>query len=89
MRGAENTMSPSDLEVLIHCHAIPGPHPRFDSGAIQDTLDQFCADGIIERVANTLDEYRTTDRGQKWLEMILETPYPEQCWIDPRLESTR
>jgi hypothetical protein len=28
--------------------------------------------------------YEITERGQKWVKMLIETPLPELVWIDPR-----
>jgi DNA-binding PadR family transcriptional regulator len=79
-------MSPSDLELLIHCHACPAPHPRLHAPAIQAGLKRFLAAGVIEYETSERkgSGYMTTEKGQKWLKMILDTPYPEHRWVDPR-----
>jgi hypothetical protein len=78
-------MSPSDLEVLIHCHAIAGIHPRADAPAVRDVLERFRSNDIIEECSgDRRGEFYTTERGKAWLEMILRTPMPVEAWIDPR-----
>jgi DNA-binding PadR family transcriptional regulator len=78
-------MSPSDLEVLIHCHAVAGVHPRFDAPAVRDAIYRFRSDGIIEEHSLPCrNEFYTTEKGKAWLEMILRTPMPTEAWIDPR-----
>lgn len=68
-------MSPSDLEVLIHCHCGVGPHPRLRAPAIQDAITRFLEDEIIKPDGD--DVYTTTKLGKAWLEGILRVPYPE------------
>ncbi len=75
-------MTPSDLEILVHCHVSPDPHPRLHAPAVKDAIRQFLADGIIKRVS--VDIYGSTERGEMWLEMILDTPMPVYQLVDPR-----
>lgn len=77
-------MSPADLVFLIHCYAMPNPHRNVDG--YRQTIRHWEGDGIIKEDPNLCDKYDVTDRGKKWMEMILETPYPEFKWIDPRKE---
>jgi hypothetical protein len=89
-------ISPSDLEVLIHCHADPRPHPRLYAPAVEEALVRFQQQGIIvpkqdPKTTSPLDmEYRTTDLGKAWLELILQTPIPRKeektVYIDPRTD---
>ena len=74
--------SPSDIEVLIHCHALPEVHPRITAPAVEDALRRFLRDGIIETYGQK-GMYTTTMKGKAWLEMILETPYPELEYVNP------
>lgn len=77
-------ITPSDIEFLIHCHARPEPHPRFDAPAIQDAIQKFLQDGIIESYG-TKKMYCTTMKGKTWLLMLQNTPYPELIYVDPRV----
>jgi DNA-binding PadR family transcriptional regulator len=78
-------MSPSDLEVLIHCHAVAGVHPRFHAPAVRECIERFRSEGIIEEYSGERrGEFYTTDKGAAWLEIILRTPMPIEAWIDPR-----
>jgi hypothetical protein len=78
-------MSPSDLEVLVYCHARVGVHPRIDAPAVRDAIERFRSAGIIEEYSYPKHrEFYTTDKGVAWLEMILRTPMPIEAWIDPR-----
>jgi hypothetical protein len=78
-------MSPSDLEVLVHCHACVGVHPRIDAPAVRDAIERFRSADIIEECSHPRrGEFYTTDKGKAWLEIILRTPMPTKAWIDPR-----
>lgn len=81
-------MTPSDIEVLIHCHVTMVPHPRQSAPAVQSALDRFERDGLIQRLTpDGLEGYSTTQRGVVLMKMLCETPYPQQQWVDPRLPS--
>jgi hypothetical protein len=43
----------------------------------------------VEARAPYSASYQLTERGQKWIDMILATPMPVNRWIDPREEATR
>lgn len=78
-------VSPAVLSVLIHCHALVEPLP--ESAVHGGTVKWFLEEGIIEPCPRDRScGYTTTERGRKWLDMILATPMPVSRWIDPREE---
>ena len=72
-------MTPNDLEVLIHCHVCPEPHPRAHAPAVQDTINTFLAHGILEAKGNS---YITTERGDALMRLLCNTEMPQQAWVD-------
>jgi hypothetical protein len=42
------------------------------------------ASDLVEDWPGNQGRVRTTERGKKFIDMLLETPLPEQRWIDPR-----
>lgn len=78
----EHHLSPNDIEVLIHCHCRPEPHPRLDAPAVRDAINRFLHFGIIK--ISGKDMYNTTDRGDALMMMLCRTPFPESIWVDPR-----
>lgn len=68
--------NPNEIEVLIHCHCTPGPHPRFDAPAVQEALRKLDSIGAI----TTQDQrfYRTTALGAAWLCALQRVPLPEE-----------
>lgn len=80
--------TPADLEVLIHYHCTPGPHPRIDSPLVEKATSKFIRDGIIELAPQdksrdvVFDSFNTTAKGRAWLAMILQVEYPQEAWID-------
>lgn len=73
-------MSPSDVEVLLHCHTTPTRHPRFSAPAVADALAAFVAAGVIQDDGN--DTYSTTDLGAAWVKAITRVPIPSVAYLD-------
>ena len=72
-------MTPLEIEVLIHCHACPCPHPRINAPAVWGTIKYFQDQGLIRPVKNY---YETTDRGKAMVYLLCNTPFPLQQWVD-------
>lgn len=71
--------APVHLVTLVQCHAWPeGPTSE---GAAQELVAQGLADRVLEAGSH---RWNLTERGLKWLDMLLQTPLPEQAWVDPR-----
>ena len=47
--------SPNEIEVLIHCHCTPGPHPRAHAPAVQYALNKLAECGAIEGAVGPKD----------------------------------
>ena len=47
-------MTPSDIEVLLHYHCSPEPHPRIDAPAVREVTKRFLKDGIIKKADRRL-----------------------------------
>lgn len=81
-------MSPSDLELLLHYYHSPDEHERVSAPAIHAGLIHFLGAGILksrpEMNEPWTSSYQVTERGEKFLAMVLNTPYPEHVWADPR-----
>ena len=80
-------LTPNDIEVLIHCHCHPEPHPRLNAPAVSDAIQRFLRQGLIETVEDSNNTWATTERGRVLIDMLCETPLPEQRWFDPRTEA--
>lgn len=73
-------MTPNDIEILIHCHVSPTPHPRLaQNKAVFDSLER---NGLIRYHANSIGVYVTTARGAAHINQLCSTPWPKQAWID-------
>jgi len=74
-------ITPSDIEVLLHYHTNPAPHPRKLAPAVKEATERFVREGLIE-----LDDEKlyttTTDRGKAFVKALCNTPLPTQAWID-------
>lgn len=54
-------MTPNDIEILIHCHVCPEPHPRKDAPAVDESLKSLERNGLIEQRLG--DGYHTKIEG--------------------------
>jgi len=70
--------SPVEFEVLLHYYYSPEPHPRHNSSAVSDAIHKFRNDGIFTYTV----EPALTRKGRAWVKLILNTPYPTECFID-------
>ena len=78
-------MTPLEIEVLIHCHVCPAPHPRLGAPAVAEAIERFERNGIIVKKSlkyRTGVYYPTTDRGKALVRILCSTPFPEQRWVD-------
>ena len=69
---------PADIEVLLHYYCNDQPHPEHNSTLMNDIIVRFRLDGIF--TDNVQPEI--TKKGKAWLNMILNTPYPRQVYVD-------
>lgn len=75
-------MTPNDIEILIHCHVCPSVHPRISAPAVNESITQFCIEGILAVDDEKLGTFKTTDKGAALMRSLCDTPYPKQAWID-------
>lgn len=75
-------MTPNAIEILIHCHVSPIPHPRRDSRAVAEELESLEMNGLIKLIDNARNVYTTTDRGAAHVSQLCKTPWPVQKWVD-------
>jgi hypothetical protein len=76
-------MTPVALSVILHYHYQTCPHPEYGSKSVNSTIKAFVADGILMIIGE--DEFRTTERGSVFVEMLCDTPFPIESWKDPRV----
>jgi len=74
------------IEVLFHYYINPSPHPRETVPAIKTVIQNFVDDGILTVFPEGEAGYCITFKGNKFIKMILETPYPVQRWTNPTKE---
>jgi hypothetical protein len=77
-------MTPNDIEILIHFHVSPTVHPRFDAGAVRDSIFMFVENGILELINSEGNShvYKTTKKGKALMSILCNTPFPQQAWVD-------
>lgn len=75
-------MTLNDIDVLIHCHVSPIPHPRIKAPAVRESIQSFLEAGLIYRSTNEENIYTTTERGSAHLSQLCNTELPTQVWTD-------
>ena len=76
-------MTPNDIEILIHCHVCPAPHPRLNAPAVQGAINMLLANQLIEQDGDKqFNRWRTTARGAAHIAQLCAIPFPDQAWID-------
>lgn len=75
--------TPSDLELLLHCHVSPQVHPRASAPAIIDGTERLLNHGLIERVDR---HYGTTEKGKFYIAHLLKQPFPITVYKIPEVK---
>lgn len=86
------SMTPNEIEILLHFHVSSTQHPRQDAPAVVDATAMMLRNALIERagripggsVPPTYGAWKTTERGAVLVAMLRETPLPVCQWVDPR-----
>ncbi len=73
--------TPSNIEILLHCHCCPEPHPRRDAPAVKQTLEKFMVMGVIQKASDS-DMYTTTQLGAMWVQALRNTELPQIKYFD-------
>jgi hypothetical protein len=74
----EMLVSPGVIHDLIVVMCFPGGY-----ASVPDGMLALLAEMQLIRSSPSRG-YEITERGQKWVNMLIETPLPELKWIDPR-----
>lgn len=67
--------TPNNIEVLLHCHCSPEPHPRIHAPAVADAIAFLEASGAIERDPYP-GSFRTTPLGRRWVASLCNVGLP-------------
>jgi hypothetical protein len=72
---------PSKVEIALRYYYASQPAATLEMENAGD-IRELLSDGILERAP--AGGFLLSARGEKWIEMLIHTPYPEARWIDPR-----
>lgn len=81
-------MTPNDIEVLLHCHTSPMPHPRYESPAVKQALNKFLAEDLIADADGSHMVFTTTEKGAFHIKQLCALPLPVQQWTTPPIDIT-
>ena len=74
-------MTPNAIEILLHCHVCPLPHPRIEAPAVQDEVQSLLAHGLIEEERGSNGGFRTTLRGWLHVQQLCSTAWPVRVFM--------
>jgi len=72
--NAGKTLSPAEVEILMHCYYSLDPHPRICAPFFREVVREFLDLGVIRDEGG--DVYRTTDMGNEWVWEVCRAPLP-------------
>lgn len=76
-------MTPSRLEVLLHCYVNPCVHPRMDAPAVQEDIRVLKSHGLIRPYDRT---FEVTEKGEFYVKHLLSIPFPETTFVIPEVK---
>lgn len=79
-RQMKTLQNPNTIEVLIHCHCSPEPHPRAHAPAVFDTIAALQEHKLI--VPFGTDGWKTTPLGEAWVKALCRVPMPRLVYVD-------
>ena len=89
--------TPSNIEVLLHCHCSPESHERQEAPAVASALSMLLGAGCIEvehdqSVTAGQTVYTTTRKGASWVKALCNVECPKSVYVDAQgnvLENNR
>ena len=88
--------TPNDIEVLLHCHTSPEPHPRLHAPAVREAIEMWLALGYVKprkiegmcivdlapTEKHSPEIYGTTPFGAAMVKAICKIELPKQVFVD-------
>ena len=77
--------TPSHIELLLHYHVSPSPHPRWNAPAVYEHTADLHRLGLIEPMDHGSygGKWGTTFKGAAYVAALCSVHLPEQAWIIP------
>lgn len=80
-------VTPLAIEIMLHYHSRADDFPRLEASAVQETIAEFVAAGMLAEGPNTFLNQRTkfhiTEGGQMYVAALMAVPLPVQRWVMP------
>lgn len=74
--------TPSNLEILLHFHASPEKHPRYDAPAVREGVSYLLEQEMLARTKVDF-VYTTTEKAKYYLSYLMAVPFPVVTWRMP------
>lgn len=83
----ETLKTPKEIEVLLHYHCYPTPHPQAEAISTINAVNKLLECGALGRSTVPPGNpilYNTTDLGYAWVEALKRVPIPRVAYVDER-----
>lgn len=78
------TWTPFDIRMVLHFYACLDRFPQENAPIFSERLKRLMEDGLLEYREGIP---RTTELGNAFVALLLDTPIPEVRYVDPRFGS--
>jgi len=75
-------ITPFIIELLLHFHTSPEPHPHQSSPAAEEAIRYLLGNQTIHPHPNNAGVYSTTELGEAWVALLCTTPPPRLVYVD-------
>jgi len=78
------TVTPLHLEIVMHYNTRGCDMENLSAPAVREYIKDLLNTGMLVSVAHeagSMRSYKTTERGEVWLEHLLRVPFPMQKWV--------
>lgn len=81
-------MTPLQITMMMHYYASAAPYALDDpthanSPAVKSQREKLVNVGLLQECPDCLSGYRTTTRGDAYVDAICKLPLPVQKWVMP------
>lgn len=86
VNAGSESWTPLHIELMIHYRCSAARFARPEAPAVIDYTQELIAHGLVEPVLEPRQyphDYRATEKGEAFLEMICRTPLPRLAWVTP------
>lgn len=77
-------LTPRKIQLLLNTYAFESPFIQLLAPSWLSAAEELVSEGLMIKWDYLEYKYKLTEKGLKFVEMLLSTPIPIQAWLDPR-----